>query len=71
MDAIKNKPWVVLGLSRKDYCASRPWKKTKLNRKDFENLISVLPPEIFQEIKLQADAEHLLASIFGDDARED
>ena len=71
VDAIKNKPWVVLGMTRKDYCASRPWKKTKLNRKEFENMISVLPPEVFQEIKLQADAEKLAEALFGPDAREE
>lgn len=54
MDAIKNKPWVTL----------------RMTRKEFEALIGSLPPEIFDEIKLQADAEHLMESIFGDDAKE-
>ena len=71
MDEIKNKPWVVLGMTRKQYCSSRPWSKTKMTRKDFENLISVLPPEIFDEIKLQADAEKLAEALFGPDAREE
>lgn len=70
MADIKNKPWAVLRMTRVQYAASRPWKKTKMSRKAFENLICSLPPEIFDEIKLQADAEHLLESIFGDDAKE-
>lgn len=69
-DAIKNKPWVVLGITRKQYAEARPWKKTKMSRKAFEDFICTLPPEIFDEIKLQADAEQLLESIFGEDAKE-
>jgi len=41
------------------------WKKTKLNRKEFDELISSLPAEFFKEMQYIADGERLVESIFG------
>lgn len=70
MAVIKNKPWTVLRMTRKQYAAARPWKLTKYSRETFESIISTLPIELFDELRLQADAEHLLESIFGEDVKE-
>lgn len=59
------KPWALMGISRKDYEKARMWKKTKLSRKEFDALLSSLPVEFFKEIQLIADGERLTESIFG------
>ena len=61
----KEKPWALLGISRKKYESARMWKKTKLTRKEFDELISSLPAEFFKEMQYIADGERLVESIFG------
>jgi hypothetical protein len=61
----KEKPWVLLGVTRREYESARMWKKTKLSRKEFDVLLSSLPSEFFKEMNLIADGEKLIESIFG------
>lgn len=43
----EEKPWALLGATRKDYDIAKPWKKTKLSKEEFGKLICSLPPEFF------------------------
>ena len=75
MDALKklkreNKPWAVLGLSRREYETKRPWKAAQMSRAAFEDIALALPQEIIADIKLHAEAELLVESIFGEAAKE-
>jgi len=60
----KEKPWVLLGISRKEYEYLRLWKKTKLSRNEFDLLLVSLPDEFFKDIKLRVDVEKLIQAIF-------
>lgn len=60
-----NKPWAKLKLTRKQYAASRPWKRSGMPRKTFEDLVLTLPDTFFEGVRLEADAEKLLEGIFG------
>lgn len=62
----KEKPWARLRLSRKQYEAGRPWKNTPLSREDFEKVILAIPTEIFDGLRLEADAERLIQAVFGE-----
>jgi len=65
-----NKPWALLGLSRREYEARRPWKAAKVSRAEFEDMICQVPPELIDEIKLHAHAEALVESVFWKDCFE-
>jgi len=62
-----NKPWAVLKVSRRAYETARPWKKAGLSRKQFEELLAMLPEGFAEQIHLEADAERLIAAAFGAD----
>lgn len=64
----KEKHWAVMGVTRRQYESARMWKKTKLTRKEFDKLISSLPPEIFKEMQLEADGQRLIEAVFGKDS---
>lgn len=64
MNSPKEKPWAVMGVSRKQYESARIWKKTKLSRKKFDDLICSLPPDFFKELQLVSDGERLVEAIF-------
>ena len=51
----KEKPWVLLGISRKEYEGLRLWKKTKLPRNEFDLLLASLPDGFFKDVKLRVD----------------
>ena len=61
----QNKPWAVLRVSRKQYCAKKPWKSMNMTREKFEKLILDLPEEFFQELFYITDTEKLIEGIFG------
>lgn len=63
--SIPNKPWAKLKLTRKQYSASRPWKRCGMFRKTFEDLVLALPDTFFEGVRLEADAEKLLEGVFG------
>ena len=44
-----------------------PWKKAGLSRKQFEELLAMLPEGFVEQIHLEADAERLIAAAFGAD----
>jgi hypothetical protein len=64
-DRLKSeKPWAILGISRRHYEASKPWKAAKMSRDQFEQSLRVLPNEIVQEMKPHAAAEFLTEKLF-------
>lgn len=60
----KEKPWILLGISRKEYEGLRLWKKTKLSRNEFDLLLASLPDGFFKDVKLRVDVEKLVQAIF-------
>lgn len=58
------KPWERLGISRKQYAASRPWKKAQMDKKLFETLICELSDEAMQSLRLEAEADALTELLF-------
>ena len=66
-----NKPWAILKVSRKQYCTARPWKNSGMSRKQFEQILAVLPEGFIDAIHLEADAERLIAAAFGGGGNRD
>lgn len=67
-----NKPWAILGISRKEYETRRPWVKAGQSRNRFEELLLALGehPEVIRNLKDYATAEALVEQIFGPDSTE-
>jgi hypothetical protein len=53
------RPWDVLKASRKDYEASAPWKKAKMKRAAFEELLLGMPEGFLDQVLIEADTERL------------
>lgn len=60
-----DKPWAILGISRRQYDTAKPWKKAKMSKEEFAKLVSMVPPEAIKRLKDVADAEVLLEAAFG------
>jgi hypothetical protein len=65
----REKPWALLGLSRREYEARRPWAAAGQPRERFENLLRALgqEPGMIQQLREYAEAEALVEMIFGED----
>ncbi len=61
----KEKPWAILGISRREYDKAKPWKKAKMSKEAFADLVRQVPPEAFKQIRDEAQAEVLVAAMFG------
>ena len=59
------KPWAILGISRRQYDTVKPWKRAKMSKDEFAKLICSVPPEAIKHLKDLADAEPLLEAAFG------
>ena len=59
------KPWAILGISRRQYDSAKPWKKAKMSKEEFAKLICLVPPEAIKRLRDNADAEVLLEAAFG------
>lgn len=66
-----NKPWAILRMSRKAYCAARPWKRVGVSRKLYEDFLVALPDELIEKMMLEGQAERLLKEVFGQNSFED
>ncbi|GFK92809.1 hypothetical protein NNJEOMEG_00636 [Fundidesulfovibrio magnetotacticus] len=60
-----DKPWAILGISRRQYDSAKPWKKAKMSKEEFAKLICLVPPEAIKRLRDNADAEVLLEAAFG------
>ncbi len=64
----KEKPWAILGITRRKYERARPWKAAsaaKMTKETFANLVRCPAVKSLQD---EAQAEILAAALFGDDA---
>ncbi len=59
------KPWAILGISRKQYAAAKPWKKAGMSREKYAEMLNLIPHEAMQILKDEVDAERLVEGIFG------
>jgi hypothetical protein len=50
----ENKPWAVLGMSRREYEVKRPWKVAGVSRDHFEEITVMAPPELIERLKEEA-----------------
>lgn len=62
----QNKPWAIIKISRRQYEAVRPWKKSGMSRPMFEELLATLPEGVIDQLHLEADEEKLLWTVFGE-----
>ena len=62
---LRLKPWQRLGLTKKQYLTAKPWKGTGMSRERYERIISIVPQDDLNELKIMADAEALLEKMFG------
>lgn len=63
----REKPWAILGISRRQYDTVKPWKRANMSKDKFAKLICLVPPEAIKSLKEHADAERLLEAAFGQD----
>ena len=61
----KEKPWAILGITRREYDKARPWKKAGVSRETFAEMVRAVPPEAIKILKDDAEAEILVEAIFG------
>lgn len=59
------KPWAILGITRKQYAAAKPWKKAGVSKEKYAEMLNLMPHEAMQILKDEADAAKLVDSIFG------
>lgn len=62
---LPEKPWAILGISRRQYDAAKPWKRAKMSKEVFAKLVLMVPPEAIKSLNEQADVEMLLEAAFG------
>lgn len=60
-----DKPWAKLRMNRRQYAASRMWKKCGIERADFERRLECIPDELITRMYEEADAELLVEAMFG------
>jgi hypothetical protein len=60
------KPWAILGISRRQYDTVKPWKRAKMSKDEFAKLICLVSPEAIKSLKEHADAERLIEAAFGE-----
>ena len=51
------KPWQRLGISKKQYLYEKPWKGSGLSREKYERIMSVVPQEYLNKLRITAEAE--------------
>lgn len=65
------KPWAILGISRRQYDSAKPWKKANMSKEEFAKLVCMVSPEAIKSLKEQADVEMLLKAAFGKNCLEE
>jgi hypothetical protein len=58
------KPWAVLGWTRKQWKSIRPWKKANMSEARYAEMLRALDQEMIKDIKDHAMAEMLVDEIF-------
>jgi hypothetical protein len=65
------KPWHRMRISRRQYFTDKPWKKAKMSRVKYERIIMPVPQEYLDEIRITAEAEAFVESVFGEELAEE
>jgi len=65
------KPWAILGITRRQYDTAKPWKRAKMTKEAFAKIVCMVPLEAIKSLKEHADAEMLLEAAFGNDFSHD
>jgi ribosomal protein S25 len=60
----KEKPWAILGWTRKEWKAKKPWKQARVTEEKMIDFLACLDNETIQKIKDEAQAESLVEQIF-------
>jgi hypothetical protein len=61
----REKPWAVLGWTRKQWKKSKVWKKAGVTEEKMTEFLLCLDNETVQNLKDHAEAEALVESMFG------
>ena len=61
----QEKPWAILGWTRKQWKQSKMWKKAVVSEEKMARIILSLDQETLKELKDHAAAEVLVENIFG------
>ena len=61
----RDKPWAVLGWTRKQWKRSKMWKKAGVSEEKMIQLVLALDHDTVQTLKDHAEAEDLVESVFG------
>lgn len=61
------KPWAVLGWTRKQWKSIRPWKSANMSEDRYAEMLRALDHETIKDIKDHAMAEKLVDEIFESD----
>ncbi|MGM0423634.1 MAG: hypothetical protein ACQEQX_01795 [Thermodesulfobacteriota bacterium] len=62
----QEKPWAILGWTRKQWKRSKMWKKAGVSEEKMARLVQSLDHETIQNLKDHAQAEVLVDKIFGE-----
>lgn len=66
----KEKPWAMLGWTRKQWKKSKMWKQAGMSEEKMAQFIAGLDQETITELKNHATAEALVENMFGGAAGE-
>jgi hypothetical protein len=58
-------------ITRRQYVAAKPWKEAKMSRAKYERIIMSVPQEYLDEIRITAEAEAFVESVFGGELAEE
>lgn len=65
----KDKPWAILGITRKQYDSARPWKSAGVSREEFARIVRAAPQELIKSLCDEAHADKLIEAMFGKDTK--
>ena len=58
------KPWHRISMTGRQCFAAKPWKKAKMSQAKYERIISAVPQEYLDEIRLNVESEAFMERIF-------
>jgi hypothetical protein len=59
------KLWQRMGLSKKQYLTQKPWKYPWFSREKYERIVSVVPQEYLDEVRITGQAEMFAEKVLG------
>ena len=55
-------------MSRQQYFEAPPWKKAKMKRKQFEEILLFMPDDFLDDCRREGEADLLVKAMFGGEA---